>query len=260
VQFDLPGVVKLRGTKRLADIPVAASPAGASRTPARTPARSAEVNAHLYAARDARREKRWADAIRSYEEAVKLLPDDARLLNSAAWFMVTVEDEAERKPKRAVELARRAVDLTDESSAAMLDTLAEALHQTGDLEGAVKRAEAAAKLDPRPEILQRAERFRRELEECRARPPEPEAADAGEPVEKGAPAKEPVEMVPVDHKGVSGDGPSPPAETDEPVVTDDATATDGAGMSWGLALIALAGLACGAGVLVGVGRILNRRA
>jgi len=255
VQFNLPGVVKLRGTKRLADIPVTVSPAGASGTPAR----SAELNAHLYAARDARREKRWADAIRSYEEAIKLLPDDAKLLNSAARFMVTIEDQTERKPERAVEFAKRAVELTDEGSAAMLDTLAEALHQTGDLEGAVGRAEAAAKLDPRPEIRERAERFRRELEERRARPPVPEVPEAAEVVEKGSSARESVEKAPADDEAAPGDGPSPAAETDEPVVSDGGATTDGAGMSWGLALLALGGLACAVGVLVGVGRILNRR-
>ena len=266
VRFELPGVIELRGMKRLADLPVTAVSGGACAASPGRPARSAEVNAHLYAARDARREKRWADAIGSYEQAIKLLPDDAKLLNIAAWFMVTVEDEAQRRPKRAVELARRAVELTEEGSAAMLDTLAEALYQTGDLEGAVERAEAAAKLDPRPKIRERAERFRRELEERQARPPEPEIPEAGEPSVKESVPKGPVEKKPVegDSAGVEADpaaGPTPAAETYAPVVTNGSAATDGAEgkMSWGAALIALVGLTCGVGVLVGVGRILNRR-
>ena len=122
------------------------------------------MNAHLYAARDARREKRWADAIRSYEAAIELAPEDARLLDNTAWFLLTVDDEKQKDPKRAVELATRAVELTEEGSGQYLGTLAEALYQAGDLEGAVSRAEAAAKLDPHPERKERAERWRKELE------------------------------------------------------------------------------------------------
>jgi tetratricopeptide (TPR) repeat protein len=213
------------------------------------------VNAHLYAARDARRAKRWADAVASYKEAAKLAPDDPLLLNSVAWFLVTVDDKTQRDPKRAVELARRAVELTDEGSGAFLDTLAEALHQTGELEEATERAEAAAKLDPQPEIRARAERFRKELEERRARPPAPKIVEAPETPET------------VGEEEAVPDGPARTVkadEADEPAdasATNATNATDEAGAtrtpSWALMAMVLAGLVCAGGVALALRRGLR---
>jgi tetratricopeptide (TPR) repeat protein len=109
-------------------------------------------------------EKRYDEAREIFEEGLGLYPENPTVLNNFAWFLVTVEDRKYRDPERAVRLARKAVDLTHDSAGYILDTLAEALYQAGDLEEAVERAEKAARLDPRGEIRERAERFRNELD------------------------------------------------------------------------------------------------
>ncbi len=229
----------------------------------KTQARSPEVNAHLYAARDARREKRWADAVASYEKAIKLAPEDSRLLDNTAWFLLTVEDEASRNPKRAVELATRAVELTDEESGQYLGTLAEAQYQAGDLEGATKSAGAAAKLDPHPERRDRAERYRKELEKKlddklveernsagaaatrrKSAIPEwpPRDAKANRNVPVAADSADP--SVPTDADGAPGHVPE----------TDD---TDAASPPWIPLGLGLVGLACAAGMMLAFRRALR---
>lgn len=152
LRFEAPGLATITAAKKLAGLP----------------RRKASPGVLLSAARAAQTAGRFAEATRKYEEAVELQPEDPTLLNGYAWFLVTVEDKKHRNPKRAVEIARRAVELTDERSGHILDTLAEALHQAGKLEEAVKYATAAAKLMQHPEIRARAQRFRKELEKKRS--------------------------------------------------------------------------------------------
>src|SRR5262249_11757492 len=52
--------------------------------------------------------KEYRLAIKAFEEAVRLAPDDAQFLNNLAWYLATSDDPTVRDPARAVELARRA--------------------------------------------------------------------------------------------------------------------------------------------------------
>jgi len=100
-----------------------------------------------------------------YEQALKLYPGNPSLLNEAAWFLLTTSDEKVRDAKRALPLAREAVKLTKEADGNLLDTLAKALHDTGELAEAVKYAKLAAAKAPRSEeIVERAKEYSRELE------------------------------------------------------------------------------------------------
>ena len=104
-------------------------------------------------------------ALRAYEQALKLYPGDASLLNSAAWFLLTTEDAKVRDAKRALPLAREAVKLSEEENGNILDTLAKALHDTGELAEAARYGKMAAKLAPdNEEIVQRAEEYAKEVE------------------------------------------------------------------------------------------------
>jgi Flp pilus assembly protein TadD len=95
-----------------------------------------------------------------FEEALKHHPDDATLLNSFAWFLVTTEEEPRRDPKRAADLARKAVGLTKGQDGSSLDTLAVALHDSGNLEEAARLAGKAAQLSPgQEEIVERARQY-----------------------------------------------------------------------------------------------------
>lgn len=91
-----------------------------------------------------------ATANRLWLEAAAAHPQEAEILNNAAWALVTCP-EALRQPAKAVELAREAVRLSPES-AHIIDTLAEALLQAGKLDEAQQQNERLLQLEPDSEL------------------------------------------------------------------------------------------------------------
>ena len=81
------------------------------------------------------------DAIRSYEAALGLRPDNAIALNNLAWLL------RDRDRQRAITLAEQARELAPES-AAVLDTYGWLLHLDGRHEQAVEQIERALALEP----------------------------------------------------------------------------------------------------------------
>ena len=73
--------------------------------------------------------EKYEDAIKTYEKIIDLDPNAAVSLNNLAWLLVTAPNEALRDKARALELAKKAVDL--ERSPVFLDTLAEAYYAKG---------------------------------------------------------------------------------------------------------------------------------
>ena len=69
------------------------------------------------------------EAVRTYEQLIRLDPNQSLALNNLAWLLATEEKEGLGDPKRALVLAKRAVAL--EPSAMILDTLAEAYYVNG---------------------------------------------------------------------------------------------------------------------------------
>jgi tetratricopeptide (TPR) repeat protein len=67
----------------------------------------------------------YEKAIVAYENVLKIDPVNVHALNNLAWLLATCPDKAFRNAPRALELARRAVDIKRE--AYILDTYAEAL-------------------------------------------------------------------------------------------------------------------------------------
>jgi len=84
-----------------------------------------------------------SEAIRFYEQAIKLDPRFAPAWNNLAWLLATVEDEVYRDPLRAVASALKAVELTGSRDADMLDTLAEAYFASGRFQDAVNAEQKA---------------------------------------------------------------------------------------------------------------------
>ncbi len=77
-----------------------------------------------------------AAALDDLEKAHALEPDDSGILNNLAWLLATSPDAAVRDGKRAVELAKRACELTDWEAAHIISTLAAAHAEAGDFEAA----------------------------------------------------------------------------------------------------------------------------
>jgi membrane associated rhomboid family serine protease/tetratricopeptide (TPR) repeat protein len=105
--------------------------------------------ADLYA-----KQKLYANAIKSYQQALSLEPDLAEAHNNLAWLYATCDDPKFRDPKAALDHAQRAVDLSEWKEGNFIDTLAEAHFANGDYQQAVEIQKKALALEPNNEELQ----------------------------------------------------------------------------------------------------------
>ena len=113
--------------------------------------------ADLYA-----QQKLYGDAIRKYQEALRLQPDLAEAHNNLAWLYATCEDPKFRDPKAALDHAKLAVDLSQWKEGAFVDTLAEAHFVNGDYQQAVEVQKIALALEPdNAELQEHMRRYRR---------------------------------------------------------------------------------------------------
>ncbi|MBU2538941.1 MAG: tetratricopeptide repeat protein, partial [Proteobacteria bacterium] len=80
------------------------------------------------------------DARYSYEQAIRLNPDNAEALNNLAWLLLTAQEPSLRDPARALLLAQKA---STEKNPHMLDTLATAYWANNNLEKALAIEEEA---------------------------------------------------------------------------------------------------------------------
>ncbi|MBI3408129.1 MAG: tetratricopeptide repeat protein [Planctomycetes bacterium] len=80
--------------------------------------------------------KQWDKAIGVYAQAIELDPKNDTILNDFAWLLATCPDAKFRDPKRALELAARAVKLTPQDGNAW-NTLGVAQNRAGDWKAAV---------------------------------------------------------------------------------------------------------------------------
>ncbi|MEM8943863.1 MAG: tetratricopeptide repeat protein [Planctomycetota bacterium] len=103
------------------------------------------------------------EAIADFTRALKLKPDDTTLLNNLAWVLATSPEDGLRDGKRAVELATKACEMTDYNTPHILSTLAAALAENGDFQGAIERSQQAVSMnDP-----EHGEQLAKELESYR---------------------------------------------------------------------------------------------
>lgn len=92
-------------------------------------------------------------ALGDYKQAVadeqaycRLRPDDAHVLNTTAWQLAVIDDDAVRDGKAALELALKACELTKHEAVRQLDTLAAAQAELGRYRKAVETQEKALAL------------------------------------------------------------------------------------------------------------------
>jgi tetratricopeptide (TPR) repeat protein len=95
----------------------------------------------------------YVEAIRLWQEAIELAPKQPALAKNLAWIYATCPDHHFRDGPKAVELARRACELTDWSDAQYRAALADAYLEVGDREQAIEQLRAAQRLSPKDAAL-----------------------------------------------------------------------------------------------------------
>ena len=87
-----------------------------------------------------------ADAIKDYDEALKLTPDDTGVLNNLAWVLATSPEDGLRNAERSIELGTKACELTKYEKPHILSTLGSGYAEKGDWENAIKWSSKAVEL------------------------------------------------------------------------------------------------------------------
>ncbi|MFL5327913.1 MAG: tetratricopeptide repeat protein [Gemmataceae bacterium] len=110
-----------------------------------------------------------ASAVSDYREALRLAPDDVKVINRLAWVLAAAGPDELRNGREALELATRANGATCGKDPLILDTLAAARAECGDMAGALEAINQAliyapshiqAELNAHRERLSRGERIR----------------------------------------------------------------------------------------------------
>jgi tetratricopeptide (TPR) repeat protein len=85
-------------------------------------------------------------AIQNWNKSIEIEPNNANVLNDMAWLLATTSDVSVRDTDRAIDLAKRACELTNYKNPGILDTLAAAFASDGRFSQAVEITEKALEL------------------------------------------------------------------------------------------------------------------
>ncbi len=86
------------------------------------------------------------EAVAHFGKALEIKPDFAKACNNLAWLLATCSEASIRNGAEAVELAKRAVQLTNGQDPAMLDTLSAAYAEAGQFPEAMEASRKALDL------------------------------------------------------------------------------------------------------------------
>jgi tetratricopeptide (TPR) repeat protein len=109
------------------------------KSPKNGAAYSARADAHLQAGDHSK-------AVADYTESLKHDGENTHVLNNLAWVLSTSTDDAVRDGRRAIELAKKACELTDYKEAHIISTLAAGYAEVGEFDTAIKWSKQAVEL------------------------------------------------------------------------------------------------------------------
>jgi tetratricopeptide (TPR) repeat protein len=110
-----------------------------------------------------------ADAVKDYEEALKLDPEDTGVLNNMAWVLATSPDDPVRNAQRSIELGTKACELTKYQKPHILSTLAAGYAEKGEWEAAKKWSAKAVELGAKDQEVD--DQLKKELENYKEQKP-----------------------------------------------------------------------------------------
>jgi tetratricopeptide (TPR) repeat protein len=130
-----------------------------------------------------------AEAIEDYNQAIQLNPENDGILNNLAWVLSTSPEDKLRDGKLAIELAKKACEVTKYEAPHILSTLAAAYAEAGDFKSAIEWSTKAVEMG-RQKLPEQVEQLQQELDSYKAGKPFREKQNVEE---KAAPPRRVIE-------------------------------------------------------------------
>lgn len=124
---------------------------------------------------------RHKDAAKALERVIKIDPSDEVSTNNLSWLLSTSPIDMVRSGERALELAKKACEMTEYKKSYILSTLAAAYAETGDFDKAVEWSQKSIDMAQDDEnVRDRIDELKKELESYKKKQPYREVNEEGD--------------------------------------------------------------------------------